>query len=314
MGSPQKVQIHAGLFLYLNTWIFINFIYLNIDQSCIKIYYLNSLSMDNINKNKTGKIAVFDSGIGGLTVLEHLVREMPNYDFDYFGDVARAPYGDRSVETIIEFTEQSIRFLFEEGAEIVILACNTSSAVALKYLQNKFLSTPKFKNKKILGIIRPTAEFAVENTNAKSLGVIGTAATIKSGACKKELLKIDKDLSVLSVPCPLLAHLVEEGLEDTEIAINACKMYMSKFDNTLIDTLILSCTHYPFLKNVIRSVTGQDVNILEQGPIVAIKTIDYLDRNRDIELRLSKKSKIRLFTSDQPERLRHLCVNYLALQ
>lgn len=266
--------------------------------------------MDNINKKTTGKIAVFDSGIGGLTVLEHLVKEMPNYDFDYFGDVARAPYGDRSVETIKEFTEQSIEFLFEHGAEIVILACNTSSAVALKYLQNKFLNKPGFEDKKILGIIIPTAEFAAQNTNSKCLGVIGTSATIQSGACEKELLKIDKDLTVLSVPCPLLAHLVEEGLEDTEVAVNACKMYMSKFNQTLIDTLILSCTHYPFLKNVIHGVMNKHVNILEQGPIVAMKIIEYLKRHKKINLRLSKESKIRLFTSDQPERLRRLGSKY----
>lgn len=263
------------------------------------------------SSSRRGTIGVFDSGIGGLTILEHLVRSLPDYDFDYFGDVGRAPYGSRSRPTIAHFTEQAVNFLFDQGAVLIIIACNTATAVSIHYLQTKYLRTPGVTDRKILGIVVPTAEEAAARSRSKHIGVLGTEATVSSKTVEVELKKVDPALIVQSVACPLLVPLVEEGWENTDVAHLACREYVNRLTDPEIDTVILACTHYPFLRHALEATLPPGTLILEQGPFVATRTVDYLRRHPEIESQLGQHGRTKFFTSDDPHQFMQVGQKYL---
>jgi glutamate racemase len=247
-----------------------------------------------------GKIGVFDSGFGGLTILKEIVKALPEYDYVYLGDSARAPYGSRSQETICEFTKEGVEFLFAKGAELVILACNSASSEALRKIQHEFLKG-KYSSKKVLGVIFPAAEEAVLRTKNKRIGVLGTEATVSSHAFKRELQKLDSKIKVFEVPAPLLVPIVEAGEGGSESAKLLVKQYVLEALEHNIDTLILGCTHYEILEKDIKRNT-KNVNIISEGKVVAKKLKDYLVRHTEIDSKLRKRKKIEFFTTDSKDK------------
>jgi len=251
-------------------------------------------------------LALFDSGFGGLTVLKELVKTLPGYNFAYLGDNARAPYGGRSFESIYRYTLEAVRYLFSLGCPLVILACNTASAKALRTIQQKDL--PQIApNNRVLGMIRPMAEEAGNFTKTGYIGVLGTEGTINSKSYLMEIAKFWPSLHVEQEPCPMLVPLVEKGLLNhpaTEIFI---REYTQKIltKEPRIDTLILACTHYPLLQDIFVKNLPKNVKIVSQASIIIQKTLEYLTKHPEIDRRISKNpgknGKIRFLTTDSVE-------------
>jgi glutamate racemase len=244
-------------------------------------------------------IGVFDSGYGGLTVLSAIRAQLPQYDFIYFGDNARAPYGNRSFDVVYEFTLEAVNFLFEQGCPLVILACNTASAKALRTIQQKDL--PKIsQTNRVLGVIRPSTEVLGELTHSKHVGILGTQGTISSNSYPIELSKFAPDIAVHQHACPMWVPLIENQqyehpagkqfiLEDVQQLLSA---------NASIDTILLACTHYPVLQAHLQHLVGPNIKVIPQGPIVAEKLDTYLKAHPEMEQRLSKNAEVRFFTSE----------------
>lgn len=247
-------------------------------------------------------IGVFDSGFGGLTILKELARELPEYDFLYLGDNARAPYGSRTFETIYRYTLEAVKALFDRGCPLVILACNTASARALRSIQQRDLPNLVPENR-VLGIIRPTAEEAGTFSKTGHLGILGTAGTVESNSYPIEIRHFFPDLVVTQEACPLWATLVENG----EVESEGTRFFVKRdIDRLLlrdpqIDAILLACTHYPLLLPVIRKVLPPGIRIVSQGSLVARKTKNYLVRHPEMEKRLSRGGKISFLTTDTPE-------------
>jgi glutamate racemase len=244
-----------------------------------------------------GKIGVFDSGFGGLSILKEIVAILPQYDYVYLGDNARAPYGDKSQELILKYTKEGIDFLFALGAEIIILACNTASSEALRRIQQEYLPQ-RYPDKRVLGVIIPACEAAVAS-GSKSIGVLGTEATISSHAFQREILKLDPQAEVAEIAAPLLVPLVEAGEEESEAAKLLIGEYMHKLP-ALIDTLILGCTHYGFLEGEIRKIAPK-LAIVSEGSVVALKFRDYLERHKDIKGALFNGGSVNFYTTDSKD-------------
>jgi len=244
-------------------------------------------------------IGVFDSGFGGLTILKNLQKVLPQYDYLYLGDNARAPYGSRSFETIFRYTLQAVRELFSRGCPLVILACNTASAKALRSIQQDVLPY-EFPDKRVLGIVRPTAEEIGKFSKSGHIGIFGTAGTVSSGSYLIEINHFFPDLKVTQHACPMWVPLVEYGERESEGA----KFFVKKDVDALlkedpeIDTLLLACTHYPLLEGAIRAALPEKVKLVFQGDIVSEKTVDYLKRHPEMECRLTKNGKTRFLTTD----------------
>ena len=204
---------------------------------------------------KEKPIGVFDSGIGGLTVVKHLSAVLPNEHIVYFGDTARVPYGSKSNSTVIEYSIQDTNFLLHKNVKIVVVACNTASSIAISELQNKF-SVP------VIGVIIPGAQMAVNETVNRRIGVIGTRATIGNQAYSKAIKKIDKDIQVFEKACPLFVPLAEEGWTHHRATHEIAEEYLKELKEKEIDTLVLGCTHYPILSDVIQEVIGSRVTLL----------------------------------------------------
>ena len=250
-------------------------------------------------------IGVFDSGFGGLDVLKEIVNKLPQYNYNYLGDSARAPYGNRSQEMVYNFTVRAVDFLFSRDCQLIILACNTSSSEALRKIQREYL--PKYyPDRRVLGVIIPAAEKAVDKTRNCCIGVIGTQGTVTSGAFKRELKKLNSGIKVFQNACPLIVPIVEAGEQDSEITELVLKNYLNPLIKKHIDTLILGCTHYGLLEDKIRKIVGENINIIAEGKIVAEKLKDYLDRHPEIETKLSKKSTIKFLTTDLTDRFKIL--------
>ncbi len=246
----------------------------------------------------TSSIGIFDSGFGGLSVLKEVVKVLPQYDYVYLGDTARAPYGNRTQDEIYTFTKEGILFLFEKGCELVILACNSASAEALHILQIELIKGEN-KNKRILGVIIPASEEAVEKTISKKVGVLGTEATISSRAFEREIKKINPSIEVFGVPAPLLVPLVESGKTSESEGVDVVVAEYTKYINKhAVDTVILGCTHYEFLKECIQK-NLPSVSLITEGSLVASKLSSYLLRHRDIEERLSRCGKRSFFTTGE---------------
>ncbi len=246
-------------------------------------------------------IGVFDSGYGGLTIFKELLGKLPQYDYIYLGDNARNPYGPRSFEVVYEYTWQAVRELFDRGCQLVILACNTASAKALRSVQQKDLPQ-NYPERRVLGVIRPSVEMIPELTKTGHVGVLGTRGTVLSESYPLEIAKISphSPISVVQEACPMWVPIVENNLiENPGTAIFVKQNIDNLFDkDPLIDTIILGCTHYPLLSGVISQFIPEGVRLLDQGPVVADKLKDYLFRHPEIEQRCSKSGRRDYFTTE----------------
>jgi glutamate racemase len=236
-------------------------------------------------------IGIFDSGIGGLTVLKEIKRVMYSEDIVYLGDTARVPYGIRSPETVTRYAFECIDFLIKKGIKFLVIACNTVSATCLNEIK-KSISIP------VVGVIEPGAISAVSRTKNKKIGVIGTEATIRSNAYTKAIKHLDSTIDVFGLPCPLFVPLVEEGWTEGEIAKLVADKYLKEMKNKEVDTLVLGCTHYPLLKNVIREVMG-DVFLVDS----AIETANVVKSMlENIENNSTKDGSVKFYVTDSPEK------------
>jgi glutamate racemase len=249
-------------------------------------------------------IGVFDSGYGGLTVLKELMKQLPQYDFLYLGDNARTPYGTRSFRVVYEYTLEAVKYLISQNCPLVIIACNTASAKALRNIQQ--LDLPHIApDQRVLGVIRPSVEKVSEITRNGHVGVLGTPGTVLSESYPIELEKWSggKVKSTVQEACPLWVPLVENNEIDSEGAAYFVKKNIQNIfqKDKDLDTLILGCTHYPLLMQQIRKFVPENIQILEQGQIVAEKLIDYLKRHPEIDRKLSKGGKIEFQTTESAD-------------
>lgn len=250
-----------------------------------------------------GPIGIFDSGYGGLTIYNEIHRLLPQYDYLYLGDNARTPYGTRSFDVVCEFTRQAVRYLFIQGCQLVILACNTASAKALRTIQQIDLPTLD-PNRRVLGIIRPTVEHVGEITKSGHIGVLATEGTIRSHSYPLEIRKLYPDVEVVGEACPMWVPLVETNEYNSEGADFFVKRHI---DNLLtrdpeIDTIILGCTHYPMLMEKIRKYTPEGIAILTQGAAVASSLQNYLERHPEIETLCTKGGRSSFYTTESDGR------------
>jgi len=241
-------------------------------------------------------IGIFDSGIGGLTVVKAFKEQLPGYDIIYFGDTARAPYGNKSSETVIRYALESIDFLLKKGAKLIVIACNAASGVVNKNVLEKF-DIPIFE------IITPAIAFSIQTSEKFRIGVIGTRAAVNSNIYEDKIKAIQPDAKVYSVACPLLTPLIEEGwLKKPETAM-IIKKYLHPLKAKQIDTLILGCSHYPVLKQIIQRKIGKRVHVTDSSLTIARHVKIFLDANPDIEHLMSKDGTSRFFVSDITDHL-----------
>ena len=252
-----------------------------------------------------GPIGVFDSGYGGLTILNSIRQQLPQYDYLYLGDNARAPYGPRSFDVVYEFTRQAVLRLFEMGCHLVILGCNTASAKALRTIQQNDL--PKIDpSRRVLGVLRPTAEVIGSLTATRHVGVLATEGTIKSESYGLEIRKLYPDITVTGVACPFWVPLVEYNEADSPGADYFVKKRIDQIMrlDPQIDAIILGCTHYPLLMPKILKYIPSGVRIVPQGEYVAESLKSYLERHPDIEQRCSKHGEVRYLTTENPDKFK----------
>lgn len=247
-------------------------------------------------------IGVFDSGYGGLTVLKELVARLPQYDYIYLGDNARAPYGNRSFETVYQYTLQSVEWLFQRGCPLVILACNTASAKALRTIQQADLPRIAPHNR-VLGVIRPTTEVLGNYSRTGNVGILATRGTVLSESYPIEIAKFYPDLRVYQQACPLWVPLVENNEHDKPGADYFVSAYMDQLreQSAAIDTVLLACTHYPLMKEKIAQCLPAGTRLIAQGEIVANSLADYLQRHPEIETRCSRHGDRIFYTTDSTE-------------
>ena len=250
-----------------------------------------------------GPIGVFDSGYGGLTILSKIREALPEYDYIYLGDNARTPYGTRSFEIVYEFTLQAVNKLFEMGCHLVILACNTASAKALRTIQMNDLPNIE-PDRRVLGVIRPTAECIGSMTQTRHVGILATAGTIKSESYPLEVHKLFEDIKVSGEACPMWVPLVENNEANGEGADFFIRKYI---DNLLakdrqIDTLVLGCTHYPILLPKIQKFIPQGVKVVAQGEYVATSLKDYLHRHPEMDMKCTREGKCRFYTTEAEDK------------
>lgn len=251
-------------------------------------------------------IGFFDSGFGGLTVMKSVVRRLPGYDYFYLGDSARVPYGNRSSELVFEFTRQAVSYLFKQGCPLVIVACNTASANALRRIQQEYLPEA-WPDRRVLGVVRPLAE-AVAEKLCRRVGILATEGVVASEAYVTEIKKLNPAIEIAQQACPILVPIVEAGEQDWGSADVAVSTYVGLLMEKMssMDTVLLACTHYPILMQTFRRHIPREVSIIKQGPVVAEKLEDYLKRHGEMEQRLSRKG-IRIFrTTDHCQRFDRL--------
>jgi len=243
-------------------------------------------------------IGIFDSGFGGLTVFKSIIGRLPGYDYLYLGDNARAPYGNRSFKTIHEYTWECVQWMFAQGCPLVVLACNTASAKALRTIQQKDLKNAD-PTKRVLGVIRPTAEIIGNYTKSKQIAVLGTKGTVQSGSYLIEIQNFFPDVKVYQQACPLWVPLIENGEYDQPGADYFVKLYLDEVmaQSPAIDTILLACTHYPIIQDKIEAHLPAYVKVVAQGDIVAKSLVDYLQRHPEMETRLSKNGTNQFFTT-----------------
>ncbi|NLJ66664.1 MAG: glutamate racemase [Clostridiales bacterium] len=248
-------------------------------------------------------IGVFDSGLGGLTVVKELMKWLPREDIVYFGDTARIPYGTRSNETVIRYSEQCIRFLLSQGIKMIVIACNTVSSISLDIVKEKF-DIP------ILGVIEPGAREAAASTRNKRLGVIGTQATIRSRAYEKAVSRLDPEIRIFTNPCTLFVPIVEEGWNDSKIALLTAERYLDSMRDEDIDTLLLGCTHYPLLEDAIGKVMGPEVRLVNPAEATALE-VGRILKTRGILNEGEAEARYNFFVSDLGEKFEELGGRFL---
>ncbi len=247
-------------------------------------------------------IGIFDSGVGGLTVFKEVRKRFPFEDIIYFGDTARVPYGPKSRNTVIEYSIQNARFLIQQGAKIIVVACNTSSATALMQLQ-KLLPVP------VLGVIDPGARAAVKTSGNKRIGVIGTEGTIRSQAYSSAIFTLDESCNVFSKPCPLFVQLAEEGWEDHEVTQLTIKEYLTSLLQNNIDTLVLGCTHYPILKSSIQKFVGNKITLVDSAQAVTDRLDEILPNRESNEI-----GEDRFYVSDNEDKFNRIASKILDME
>lgn len=257
-------------------------------------------------------IGIFDSGYGGLTILQRLRERLPQYDYLYLGDNARAPYGSRSFDVVYEFTRQAVLKLFDLGCQLVILGCNTASAKALRTIQQNDL--PKYDpNRRVLGVIRPTVEMIGNVTESRHVGYVATEGTVRSNSYELEIAKFFPDIKVTGQACPLWAAIVEAGEADTGGADFFVHKRITQllFNDPLIDTIILGCTHYPLLMSSIEKAVPKGTKVIPQGDIIVDSLADYFRRHPDMDERCTKNGTVRFMTTESPERFQECAAIFL---
>lgn len=254
--------------------------------------------MQQLSTSK-GPIGVFDSGYGGLTVLRSLVEQLPQHDFCYLGDSARSPYGNRSYEAVYQYTLEAVQWFFDQGCPLVILACNTASAKALRTIQQKDLAQMAPANR-VLGVIRPTTEVLGQYTKSGAVGILATEGTVQSQSYPIEIEKFYPRLKVYQEACPMWVPLIENNEQDGPGADYFVKKHLAAIfqKDPGIDLLLLACTHYPLLEHKIRQYLPQGVQLLSQGQIVAASLVDYLKRHPEIANRCTQQASLSFNTTD----------------
>lgn len=253
-------------------------------------------------------IGVFDSGYGGLTILSAIRKLLPEYDYIYLGDNARSPYGTRSFDVIKDFTTEAVKYLFAEGCPLVILACNTASAKALREIQQKYLPVCEDPTRRVLGVIRPTAEVVGEATSTKHIGILATPGTVSAHSYQIELQKLFPEIAVHEQACPMWVPLVEYGESASPGADYFVQLYLEELlsRERNIDTLVLACTHYPLLKPKIEHYLPEGIRLIAQGDLVASSLKSYLERHPEMEQRLSTGGSISYRTTEAAEKFEGL--------
>lgn len=269
-------------------------------------------------------IGIFDSGYGGLTILQQLRNRLPERDFMYLGDNARAPYGPRSFDVVYDFTRQAVMKLFAMGCRLVILGCNTASAKALRSIQQNDLTKPYIKEDgtettlekegyRVLGVIRPTVEIIGKLTKSRHVGFVATEGTVRSQSYELEIAKFYPDITVTGQACPLWAAIVEAGEAESEGAEFFVKKRITQLldKDAEIDTIILGCTHYPLLMNALKKAVPEGVSIIPQGEYVAASLEDYLHRHPDMSDHCSRNGSVTYLTTESPERFKECAAMFL---
>lgn len=256
-----------------------------------------------MNDHSKRPIGVFDSGLGGLTVVKELIRQLPNERIVYFGDTARVPYGTKSADTIIRYSREIVRALLEYKVKMVVVACNTASSLALDVIKKEF-DVP------IIGVIEPGAKKAAQVTRNKKIGIIATSSTVKSGKYAMKIVQLDGHITVTSQACPLFVPLVEEGWFEHQVTFQVARQYLKDMKKKNIDTLILGCTHYPLLKGVLRQVMGPKVQLVDSAKEVALQVKELLTKEKCLAARLGPGQHMFIVT-DEPKQFQSLALRFL---
>ena len=247
----------------------------------------------------TRPIGVFDSGVGGLTVVKQIMKVMPHENIVYFGDTARVPYGTKSKEAVTKYSKQNVRFLLSKGVKAIIVACNTASSNSMDAMREAF-DVP------IFGVVVPGVEEAVQATKNKKIGVIGTAGTVRSGAYEKMILEKDSEMQVFTKACPLFVPLAEEGWTDNEVSRQAAKRYLDELVEKGIDSLVLGCTHYPLLKRCIGTTVGDDIKLVDPAKATAIRVMNFLGERNQLNQEAAEGKK-QFYLSDSTDMFQFVC-------
>jgi len=253
--------------------------------------------------NRSNSVGVFDSGIGGLTVVKRINSFLPNEGIVYFGDTARVPYGSKSNSTVIEYALQDANFLISKNVKMIVAACNTASSVALELLRENY-KVP------VIGMIEPGAKMALENTENGKIGVIGTNSTIRNRAYSQEIKKHDSKITVFEKACPLFVPLAEEGWIDHKATYEVAEEYLAELRIAGIDTLILGCTHYPILSNVIQKVMGNSVKLIDSGTAASLIVEEYLE-GRNLRSKSAVPGNNEYYVSDLPVKFTEVAQRFL---
>lgn len=247
-------------------------------------------------------IGFFDSGFGGVTVLKPVMDLLPEYDYIYLGDNARAPYGNHSAQNIIKFSLQAVEYLISRGVKLIVFACNTASSTALEHIQNIYKDNPEII---IIGVLIPVANHVSALNHGSSVGIVGTKATINSNAYEIEINKINKNLKIFSKACPLLVPFIEENWHNTPEAKSVLKKYLMPLKNANINKLVLACTHYPIMEKQFKKIMGNKVKLITAGDITAKYLQNYLSEHPELEKQRTKNSKRIFLTTDDPKNMQN---------
>ncbi len=259
---------------------------------------------------QSGKIGIFDSGLGGLTILSEVIKLMPDREYLYLGDNLRAPYGDKSQKDIFKYTLAGVEWLFDSGAEIVILACNTASSNALRKIQQKIMPL-KYPDKKVLGIIIPTVEDAGDFSESGHIGILATRATVASVSFESEMKKHNSKIQIVCQSGEDLANIIERDEDQKTLRLEIEKVTTELINrDNLIDAVILGCTHYALIIDQIKTVLPKNIRVVGQGDIVAIKLLDYIRRHAEISRRLKNKFSVSFYTTSDSEEVKKLMAQF----